>query len=172
LSSLARAYTQAGRIDDGMRALEAFVATGLRARDPLWLSRMVRFAEVATICEHRESSQVLFDLVAPFADQMPHSGATTDGPVSHSSATLATTLGDYEVAEGYFAQAAAFNHRARAKFYGARTDLWWAKMLIARDADGDTDRARALLTAAHTAACVHGYGDIERRSVETLANLT
>ena len=87
-------------------------------------------------------------------------------------ATLATTLGDYEVADGYFARAAAFNHRAHAKFFDARTNFWWAKMLIARDAAGDTDRAHTLLTAAHTAACEHGYRDIERRSAEALANLT
>ncbi len=132
---------------------------------------MVRFAEVATICEHREYAQILFDLLAPFADQMPNAGATTDGPVSHFLATLSTTVGDYEAADKYFAQAAAFNHRAHARFFDARTSYWWAKMLIARDAIGDNSQARTLLTAAHTAACAHGYGDIERRSAETLANL-
>ena len=76
-----------------------------------------------------------------------------------------------QAADEYFARAAAFNHRAHAKFFDARTNLWWAKMLIARDAAGDKDRARTLLTAAHAAACAHGYRDIERRSAETLANL-
>ena len=165
------AYTQAGRIDDGRRAVEAFVATGLQGTDPLWLSRVVRIAEVATVCAHRESAHVLFDVLEPFADQISADGSTTDGPVSHSLATLATTLGDYEVADGYFAQAAEFNLRAHAKFFDARTNLCWGKMLIARAAAGDIDRARTLLTAAHTAARTHGYGDIERRSAETLTNL-
>ena len=172
LSFLATAYIQEGRVDDARRVLEAFVASGLQATDPGGLGRVTRIAEVATICEHREYAQILFERLEPFADQMPNGGSMVDGPVSHFLATLATTLGDYEVADRYFAQAAAFNHRARAKFFDARTNFWWAKMLIARDAAGDADRAHALLTAAHTAACEHGYRDIERRSAEVLANLT
>jgi hypothetical protein len=39
---------------------------------------------------------------------------------------LAAVLGRVDEADTYFAQAAAMNDRARAKFFGARTDLLWA----------------------------------------------
>ena len=172
LSFLATAYIQEGRLDDARRVLGAFVASGLQATNPGGLDRVTRIAEVAAVCEHREYARILFERLEPFADQMPNGGSMVDGPVSHFLATLATTLGDFETADTYFAQAAAFNHRARAKFFDARTNFWWAKMLIARDAAGDADQAHTLLTAAHTAACEHGYRDIERRSAEVLAKLT
>ena len=44
-------------------------------------------------------------------------------------------------------------------------------MLAERDAPGDTERARDLLTAAHAAAVAHGYANIERRAAEALEHL-
>jgi hypothetical protein len=171
LSYLATAYAQERRLDDSMRALDVLVSAGLQATDPGGLGRVTRIAEVASICEHREYAAILFDMLAPFVDQMPNGGSMVDGPVSHFVATLATTLGDYEVADRYFAHAAEVNRLARATFFDARTNFWWARMLIKRAAAGDTDRAGTLLTMAHTAACAHGYGDVERRTAEMLASL-
>ncbi len=92
-------------------------------------------------------------------------------PVSHYLGGLATVLGRYDEADAYFAHAAAFNDRADAKFFAARTNLSWAKMLAERQAPGDNERARDLLTKAHTAAAAHGYANIERRAAEALQHL-
>ena len=56
----------------------------------------------------------------------------------------------------------------KAKFYVAVTDLLWGSMLAERQAEGDTEKARDLLTKAHTAAVAHGYGTVERRAVAAL----
>ena len=61
--------------------------------------------------------------------------------------------------------------RARAKFFGARTDLLWGRMLIARSGPDDAARARDLLTQAHTVAVVNGYGKVERRAAAALQRL-
>ena len=168
-SWLALAYGQGDRIDDSRRVLEAVVSVVLlEPRDPEWLSMLARYAEIATLCEHRAISQILFDLLAPWAGQMTIANFTTEGPVDHYLATLAMTLGNFDVADEYFARADAFNRRNRAKFFDARTKLWWARMLIARNDAGDIDRARAMLTTAHTVAQAHGYGDVERRAADTL----
>jgi hypothetical protein len=53
---------------------------------------------------------------------------------------------------------------AHAKFFAARTDYFWGKMLADRGAPGDVEKARGLLAKAHTAAVVNGYGKIEQRS--------
>jgi hypothetical protein len=59
-----------------------------------------------------------------------------------------------------------------AKFYAAVTDLDWGCMLGERRAEGDTERARNLLTRAHTAATAHGYGNVERRAAAALQHLS
>ena len=98
-------------------------------------------------------------------------GITADGPVSHFLGGLATVLGRYDEADAYFTQAAAFNDRADAKFFAARTNLSWGKMLAERNAPGDAERARDLLTKAHAAAAAHGYANVERRAAEALQHL-
>jgi hypothetical protein len=66
--------------------------------------------------------------------------------------------------------AAAFNHRAGAKFFAAHTNLSWGMMLTERNAPGDKQRVRDLLTTAQTTAA-HGYANIERRATEALQHL-
>jgi hypothetical protein len=61
--------------------------------------------------------------------------------------------------------------RMNAKFFGAMTDLLWGSMLVERRADGDTEKARDLLTKAQVAAAAHGYGSVERRAVAALRRL-
>ena len=68
-------------------------------------------------------------------------------------------------------QAAAITNQAGAKFYAARTNLSWRKMLAERQAPGDTEKARDLLTKAHTAAAAHEYASLQRRAAEALQHL-
>jgi hypothetical protein len=77
----------------------------------------------------------------------------------------------YDEAEAYFAHAAAFNDRANAKSFAARPHLSWGTMLAQRNAPGDNDRARDLLTQAQTAAAANGYANIERRAADALQHL-
>jgi len=42
------------------------------------------------------------------------------------------------------------------------------RMLAERRVPGDAERARELLTKAHTAAVAHGYGTVERRAAAAL----
>jgi len=56
------------------------------------------------------------------------------------------------------------SERMGAKFLSARTDLLWGKMLVERHSPGDIEKARELLTKAHTVAAAHGYGNVQRRA--------
>ena len=84
-------------------------------------------------------------------------GDTAEGPVSHFPGGLAAVLGRHDEADGLLAQSAAFNERAGAKFFAARTDLLWARTLAERRSPGDIDKARDLLTRAHAVAEANGY---------------
>ena len=163
-AALAVAYVEAGRLDDAHRLLEEFAAAdfdlpldpGLAHAHGLLRRRRHRMPGPEV------SPAALFDRLAPWADQVPTTGIVADDPVSHYLGGLATVLGRYDEADAYFAHAAEFNDRADAKFFAARTNLSWGKMLAERNAPGDAERARDLLTKAHAAAAAHGYASIER----------
>jgi class 3 adenylate cyclase/tetratricopeptide (TPR) repeat protein len=169
---LALAHVEAGRIDDARHLLEEFaVADFDLPLDPVWFTGMLAYAEAAIRCGDPKYAGPLFDRLAPWADQFSTAGLTADGPVSHWLGGLATVLGRYDEADAYFTQAAAFNHRANAKFFAAATNLSWARMLAERRAPGDIEKARDLLTKAHAAAAAHGYANVERRATEALQHL-
>ena len=144
--------------------------TSISARPEL-AQRHGHYAEVAIACRDPKYAGTLFDRLAPWADQCRTAASRLTVPVSHYLGGLATVLGRYDEADAYFARAAAFNDRADAKFFAARTNLWWGKMLAERNAPGDTERARDLLTKAHAAAAAHGYANVERRAAEALQHL-
>ncbi len=172
-SALAIAYVEGGRLDDARQVLIKFADGGFELpSDSVWLLSMATYADVAIECRDKERAGPLFDLLAPWADQLStNGGGSTNGPVSHFLGGLATVLGRYEEADSYFARAAAFNSRAQAKFFAAQTDLLWGRMLAERGAPSDTETPRHLLTRANTAARVHGYGGVERRSAVALRGL-
>jgi hypothetical protein len=94
----------------------------------------------------------------------PAGSLNAEGPVSHYLGGLATVLGRYNAADAHFTQASAFNERLHAAFFAARTNLSWGKMLAERNAPGDADKARDLLTKAHAVAVTNGYRNVERRA--------
>jgi hypothetical protein len=84
---------------------------------------------------------------------------------------LASVLGRYDIVEPYLDDASEFNVRAGATFATARTELARGRMLADRDAAGDHDRARAILTAVRSDATERGFGTVERRAAAALSGL-
>jgi class 3 adenylate cyclase len=167
--TLAVAYLEADRTDDAHHLLAEFAATDFDLPVDLnWISGMLRYADVAIECRDTHCAQPLFDRLAPWASQFSFSGGSAEGPVSHVLGGLATVLGRYDEADAYFAQAAASSNRMRAKFFAARTNLAWGKMLTERSEPNDIEKARELLTKAHTAAVAYGYAIVERRAHQAL----
>ncbi len=168
-SLLAKAHVEGDRTGDARLLLEEFAATDFDLPlDQIWFTGMVDFAEAAIECRDPKYAQPLFDQLEPWARQLPATGGSVLGPVTHYLGGLATVLGRYEEANAYFAEAAAFSDRVGAKFFAARTDLLWGKMLAERKAPGDLEIARELLGKAHTAATRNGYGNVGRRAAAAL----
>ena len=63
------------------------------------------------------------------------------------------------------------SERIGAKFFAARTDLWWSTMLARRDRPGDAGAARVRLIKAYEVAQAQGYGNVERRAREALEEM-
>jgi len=129
------------------------------------------FAEVAVECRAAGPAAVLFESLAPWADQVSASGMTAEGPVSHYLGGLASTLGRHDEAESFFAKSTEWCDRAGAVHFGVRTDLWRGRLLAERRGPHDLERARDLLTKTHAASVAAGYGGVERRSAAVLQSL-
>ena len=171
-SLLAKAHVEVDATDEALVQLEAFAASGFDLRmDHVWLSGMVDYADAAVVCGDPTYATPLFERLAPWHAQLPATGATALPPVSHYLGGLAGVLGRYDEADAYFSQAAAASERLGAKFFAARTDLWWGNVLARRDRPGDVDTARARLSKALRAARALGYADVDRRATEALEAL-
>ena len=55
-----------------------------------------------------------------------------------------------------------------ARFFGARTDLLWGRMLAERGDPGDMENARRLLDRAHSVADAQGYLTVQRRAAAAI----
>ena len=168
-SLLAKAHVEVDHTDDALRQLEAFAASGFDLQlDQVWLSGMVDYADAAVVCGDPTYARPLFERLAPWHAQLPATGASALPPVSHYLGGLAGVLGRYDEADAYFSQAAAMSERLGAKFFAARTDLWWGNVLAQRNRPGDADAATARLAKAQRVARALGYVNVDRRATEAL----
>jgi DNA-binding SARP family transcriptional activator len=169
VAALALAHAEADRTEETRRLLEGFARMNFDLPlDTTWLTGMIAYADAAIECRDPRFAEPMLNLLAPFADQWLYTDVATSGPVSRSLGDLAAILGQYREADAYFAHSAESSVRVGAKFFAARTDLSWGKMLADRMAPGDIERARELLTEAHSIAATNGYANVERRATAAL----
>jgi ATP/maltotriose-dependent transcriptional regulator MalT len=122
------------------------------------------YAEVASELRAVDAAASLFEMLQPWHSHVIDNGLTTQGPVAHYLGGLATVLGRYDQADHYFAEADRMSNVMKARFFSARTDVAWAKMLLTRGRSGDGQQAGRLLAQAHATATRFGYGTVARRA--------
>ena len=175
-SLLAKAHVEVDHTDEALRQLEAFAASGFDLQlDQVWLSGMVDYADAAVVCGDPTYARPLFERLAPWHAQLPATGASALPPVSHYLGGLAGVLGRYDEADAYFSQSAAMSERLGAKFFAARTDLWWGNVLARRNRPGDADAATARLSQSPTSgsgARLRQRGSARHRGARGHARLT
>jgi hypothetical protein len=172
VAALALAQVEGGDIDAARHLLEKFAATDFELpMDFAWLTGMSLYAEASCECRDPKYAEPMFERLAPWSGRLVYDAATAAGPVDQFLGGLATVIGRYEEANAFFARSSSFCDRVSAKFYGARTDLSWGRMLAGRQTPGDIERARDLLTKAHTTAATYGYATVERRAAKALREL-
>ncbi len=173
ISLLAKAHIEGDRFEEASLLLQEFAEFGFELPlDQVWLTGMVDIAEAAIECRDLAAAEPLFAQLEPWADQLPATGASALGPVSHYLGGLAAVLGRHDQADTYYARAAALSEQMGAEFFVARTNLSWGRMLAERRGPDDAERARDLLTRARATAEARGYRTVARRATAALVRLT
>jgi len=172
VAALALAHAETGRTEEARILLGDFAARDFDLPlDATWLTGMIAYADAASECRDPQFVGPILEQLAPYSDQWLYTDIATAGPVSRTVGDLLTVLGRYSEAEIQFAHAADSSRRAGARYFAARTDLSWGRMLAERRAPGDSEQARSFLTSARQAGSSNGYGNVERRAAQALQML-
>ena len=167
-------YSQLNR-DDEARSMFEELAKEDFSRVPLDVYWLRTITDTAAVCSHLRDaarSTVLFDLLAPYADQLIVAIRLVTGTVTHYLGILATTMERFEEAETCFTEAQATHARIDAPAWLSRTRLEWTRMLVARSHPGDIDRARDLVRQVIANARDLSLTSLERQAVALIGELS
>jgi len=160
--ALALLLIDGGRLEEGRAVLEPFTPDVVRSLtwDLDWTMTMTVLAEAAVILEDRPRSQLLYELLAPYAGTVCLIGAAAvcRGPLDGYLGALALTVGERERALGHLRSATELNRSLRAPLLLAYSQVEYAWAL------GPGDAAQALLREARTSAATLGGPRLERRA--------
>jgi tetratricopeptide (TPR) repeat protein len=155
--------------DEAQAAFEAIAANDFSdiPRDLSYLYTMSRLSEVVSFLGDTRRAAILYDLLLPYADRMALTGGIVAcrGSVSRPLGLLATVLSLYDDAERHFEKALELNARIRARVWVAHTQHDYARMLVARGAPGDREKAAGLAAAALATAREAGMKPLEAKVV-------
>ena len=169
--ALCGVYLQTGRLDLVRPHVEAVGADdfAMVPRNQAFLltcSSTARFAgEVGSLAV----AETAYRHASAFDDVFPFPGVVWEVPVGIGVGVAATALGWYDRAEQHYANALALCERADAPTYLASTQVYWAEMLVRRNAAVDAERAQLLATAAHQTSAQLGLKYMHGRAERLLA---
>jgi hypothetical protein len=149
--ALAHVQARIGHISEAQRALDDLSQDDFAGLpfDQEWLYGMSLLAETSDLLGDSDAGAVLYRLLIPWAafSAADHPEGFR-GSISRYLGLLATVTQSWEEAELHFENALASNARMGARPWLALTENDYARMLRARDGQGDRERAQLLLDAA------------------------
>ena len=170
--ALALAHAEVGDAEKTRQLLAEFAAANCELpMDPIWVTGIAFYAAAAIAVDDASVARAIAEQLEPYANQWSSNGSNAYAPFSLYLGGLMALLQRYDEAEAYFVSTASLSRRSGAKFVAAQTDLLWGRMLADRNAPGDRDRARELLSQARGAARNCGYTGLEHRAAEALGRL-
>jgi DNA-binding SARP family transcriptional activator/tetratricopeptide (TPR) repeat protein len=140
-----------GREGEAQRALDELATDDFAAfpRDSEWLFCLCILSEVAASLRDGDRAATLYRLLDPFGQLSAlAAGEVSLGPVARYLGLLAVTMRRWDEAMCHFDDALAMNERMGARPWHAHAQADYARMLLARAARGDAERARTLLDQA------------------------
>jgi tetratricopeptide (TPR) repeat protein len=117
--------------------------------DQEWLYATSLLAEVYAVVGDESAAGELYGLLEPWAAlNAADPGEGMRGSVARYLGLLATSLGRFDEAERHFDAGLAMNEHMGARPWLAHTQFDYARMLLAREAAGDHERALSLAASA------------------------
>ncbi|MGH2900172.1 MAG: hypothetical protein ACRDMZ_15970, partial [Solirubrobacteraceae bacterium] len=172
-AGVARLLVAAGRTTQAREELEPLARAGFAdvPRDRGWLMTLALAAEVAFATRDLRSSELLEQLLTPYAQLcvIAGTGLVYYGPVRHHLGIVALARARWDVAIGHFELALAAEGSAGARIWEARTRIGCARALLGRGVAGDRPRAVNLVATASQLARAGGWLDVaeEAREIES-----
>jgi DNA-binding SARP family transcriptional activator len=149
--ALAHVHARLGHMTEAQRTLDDLAQDDFAGLpfDQEWLYGMSLLAETSALLGDSDAGAVLYRLLVPWAafSAADHPEGFR-GSISRYLGLLAMTTQSWDAAELHFEHAIATNARMGARPWLAHTETDSARMLHARNARGDRERARALLDGA------------------------
>ena len=173
--SLAYLYSDTGRLDDAREHFEMLAPDDFRVipRDPRWMMAMTLLSVVCASLGDAARARSLYDHLLPAAGRnvVVTRAVLCLGSADYPLGVLAATMSRWEDAERHFEDALAMNTKIGARPWIARVQCDHGRMLLARDAPGDRERAAELLRAASETADEIGMAVVSRRARDLAVGL-
>jgi class 3 adenylate cyclase/DNA-binding CsgD family transcriptional regulator len=173
---LALIYLELGQRDEVRAEFEKLAVddfTGMR-RDGRWLYCMVYLSEICAALGDAPRATVLYRLLLPYAGRniVLGAGIACCGSADRYLGLLCAAMRRWPEAQRHFEQALAMNARIGARVAVAYTQHDYAAMLLARNQEGDGERAISLLKASLESAHEIGMRALEERAARRLGELS
>ncbi|MBI4517582.1 MAG: AAA family ATPase [Deltaproteobacteria bacterium] len=172
----AELYKELGCYEEARREFDALAVNQFAdlPRDDVWVAALAMLAEVCAFLGDAPRAAILYNLLLPHASRcvVISYAIASLGSAARFLGVLATTMQRWHEAERHFEEAMAMNARIGARSWLASGQHDYARMLLARHAPGDHERAVALLHQAIATAEQLGMSDLAgkasalRREVE------
>jgi class 3 adenylate cyclase/tetratricopeptide (TPR) repeat protein len=167
---LALIYRELGRTPEARAQFEQLAQDDYAdlVRDANWLGCLTYLADVCTFLGDGTRALTLYDMMLPFKaiNVLIAGGAACYGSAARYLGALANTMGLWDEAEEHFESALAMNTKMGARPWLAHTQYQYARMLMSRDQQGDSEKAATLLKDARATASELGMRALEQRVSE------
>jgi tetratricopeptide (TPR) repeat protein len=152
--ALVAIYTTTDRFEEARVHLRRLAADdwAMVPRDGAWIVTIAGSARTAGMLGELDIAASAYKLAVPQSSRIAFTGQSFEHPIALSVGTAAAALGNFDDAERLFEESLALSTRAEAPTFIAATQTQWADMCLDRNADGDADKARALVDASHEAS--------------------
>jgi hypothetical protein len=127
----ALALCEAGHSREAEYLLNQASTDGFRSipSNALWTTAMLTWSHVAARVEDRKAAAVLYEVLAPFADQVAVTPIGAPGAIAHGLGLLGSTLA-IEGVDEHFATAVTIHERLKAPLLAARARGDWERVAL------------------------------------------
>lgn len=164
---LAILYAELDMREEAQREFDSLAADDFASikRDGLFTTTVAAMSDVCCYLDDRDRAEILYRLLTPHQDRNITLGVghVYQGPVARYMGTLATTMGQWSLADRHFEFAVEMATKMSSPPQVAHAKLSYARMLALRNSSGDAVRIRTILDDSAEIASELGMDSLTRQ---------